>query len=124
MNNVHEAKRDVSDRLMEGIYYSLARMERDDKMSEVHFRELRVRVDNKASGTVLVIVKGDWDGLPVIAFHQDQGVVLATWGALTRGDRGKLKWRIDRYAMQDKGYDQDSIEAAERELEGLQGRET
>jgi len=110
-------------RLMESIYYGFGRIEAFDQMGEVHFREMRIKADNKASGGVLVIFKGEWDGLPVIGFHQDQGIVSAVAGGLNRATKGGLKWRIDEYAMKDAGYDNESIQAAGREVEGLQRKE-
>lgn len=114
-----------TDRLVETlkdrIYYSLARIEDSGDVDKVHFTELRIKPDSSASGTILLIFKGEWDGLPVVGFHQDQGLVTAIAQGLSRAMRGNLKWRIDRYAMENAGYDNDSITAAERELEGLQG---
>ena len=61
---------------------------------------IRVRHPEADSGEWLVVIKGRYEGRPVVAFHGAYDLPEALRGAGLRAANGELRWKTDDWAVE------------------------
>jgi len=75
---------------------ALARITGPHWKGEVMLREIRIKPEHKGGSDTMVIVKGTYEGQPVVAFHTAMTAEAAFSEAMLRFEQNSLKWHEDK----------------------------